>query len=113
MDGFARERELCLLFKRKNEASGVCIDYSISNKSVYIFVFHKPGNWDIEQGRNDLNRLWKNFNLAFIGYKAHCTVLKYHNAETQNAITENMFPMLNFNIENFHSPEFQKYTSDY
>ena len=43
MDGFARERELCLLFKRKNEASGVCIDYSISNKSVYIFVFHKPG----------------------------------------------------------------------
>ena len=61
----------------------------------------------------DLNRLWKNFNLAFIGYKAHCTVLKYHNAEIQNAITEYMFPTLNFNIENFHSPEFQKYTSDY
>ena len=43
MDGSARERELCLLFKRRNGASGVCIDYSISNKSVYIFVFHKPG----------------------------------------------------------------------
>ena len=113
MGCFARERELCLWFKRKNEAPGVCIDYSISNKSVDIIVFHKPGNWDIEQGRNDLNRLSKNFNLAFIGYKTHCTVLKYHNEENQNPITEYMFPMLNFNVDNFHSSEFQKYTPDY
>ena len=47
-DCFAREWELCLLFKRKNEAPGACIDYSISNKSVDIIVFHKEGNWDIE-----------------------------------------------------------------
>ena len=112
-DCFARERELCLLFKRKNEAPGVCIDYSISNKSVDITVFHKEVNWDIEWGEKILNHLWKNFILAFIGYKTHCTILKYHHSENKNPITEYVFPMKSFNPENFHSPEFLNYCSDY
>ena len=113
MDCFERERELSILFKRRNEAPDIRIDYSISNKSVDIIVFHKPGNWDIEQGRKYLNRLWKNYNLAFIGHKTHCTVLNYSNINNGRPITEYMFPMLKFNIENYHSPEFVKYRPDY
>ena len=113
MDCFARERELCLLFKRRNEAPGVCIDYFISNKNANVIIFHREVNWNIKQGEKDLNRLWKNFNLAFIGYKTHCTILKYLHSENKNPITEYMFPMLSFNMENYHSPEFQNYVSGY
>ena len=68
MDFFHPERELCLLFKQKNEGIGVSINYSITNSSVNICIFHEEGNQNAEQGRKNLNRLWKNFNLAFIGY---------------------------------------------
>ena len=41
MDLFKRERELCLLFKSRHENSEIKVDFSISNKSIDIVVFHR------------------------------------------------------------------------
>ena len=60
-DCFARERELCFLFKRRNEAPSVSMDFAISNKrclqvftisnkSVDIIVFHKEGIIETSNG---------------------------------------------------------------
>ena len=77
-DLFDRERELCLLFIKNNESEGLPFDYSISNKSVDIVVhYNNQNDWDIERGRENIDRLWRNFNLAFIGYKTKCVVLNY------------------------------------
>ena len=111
-DLFARERELCLLFA-KNRKEKVSIDYSISNKSVDIIIrYNSNADWDIEDGRKDLNRLWRNFNLSFIGYKTECVILNYRNVNGQ-FVTEYIFPVIFFNIDNFHSLEFEKYESKY
>ena len=56
MDLFSRQRELCMLFKSQNEKAGVKIDYSISNKSFNIVVFHGESCWDVEKGRNEINK---------------------------------------------------------
>ena len=73
-----------------------------------ILVFYKrKGDWNVKNGEADLNRLWKNFNLAFIGYKNKCLVLNYKRYDVY--LTEYLFPILYFNIENFHSLEFQQY----
>ena len=110
VDLFLRERELCLLFIR-NRKENVSIDYPISNKSVDIVVRYKSKNdWDIEDGRRDLNRLWRNFNLSFIGYKTECLILNYTTSNNR-FVTEYFFPMKFFNINNFHSQEFKKYES--
>ena len=56
----------------------VSIESFISNKLVDVLVFYKhKADWDIENGRQDINRLWRNFNLVFIGYKRDCLVLNY------------------------------------
>ena len=112
-DLFARERELCMLFIKNNKNDNISIDYSISNKSVDIIVRSKSKNdWDIEEGRKNLNRFWKNFNLAFIGYKTECVILQYRDSHFRY-ITEYFFPMIFFNLENFHSKEFLKYNNVY
>ena len=111
-DLFALERELCLLFV-KNRKEEVSIDYSISNKSVDIIVrYISKADWNIEDGRKDLNRLWRNFNLSFIGYKTECVILNNRNLNGQ-FVTEYFFPMKFFNIDNFFSQEFKKYESKY
>ena len=112
-DFFARERELCLLFIKNNENGNVSFDFSISNKSVDIIVRYKLKDfWDVEKGRENLNRLWKNFNLAFIGYKTECLTVQYKDVHNRYVV-KYYFPMLFFNIENFHSKEFQKYNNEY
>ena len=112
-DVFARERELCNLFIQKRKREKVSIDYSISNKSLDIIVrYNFEKDWDIENARVDLNRLWRNFNFAFIGYKTECLILKYEN-EKCNFVVEYFFPMQSFNIDNFHSLEFKKYDPKY
>ena len=59
-DLFAREREVCLLFIKNNKKSNISFDYSISNKSVDIIARSNSENgWDVEEGRRNLNRLWK------------------------------------------------------
>ena len=109
---FRRERELCLLFMKNRENHKVSIEYSISNKSVDVLVFYKDrADWDDENGRQDINQCWRSFNLAFIGYKLDCLVLNYRARGFY--VTEYTFPMQHFNIDNFHSAEFQKYESAY
>ena len=112
-DVFARERELCNLFTEKRKKENVSINYSISNKSVDIIVrYNFEEDWDVEDARHDLNLLWRNFNLAFIGYKTDCLILKYEN-DKYKFVTEYFFPMKSFNIDNFHSLEFQKHECKY
>ena len=112
-DLFAREIELCLLFIKNNKKNNVSFDYSISNKSVDKIVHsNSEKDWDIEEGRRNLNRIWKTFNLVFIGYKTDCVVLKYRDSHWRY-VTEYFFPMIFFNLENFHSKEFQKYNNEY
>ena len=111
-DIFGRERELCLLFIKNNKSDGLSFDFVISNSSVDLIVrYSKLDEWDIEKGRRNIDRLWKNFNLAFIGYSSHCNVLTYR---TNNFfVTEYFFTMLKFNLENFHLPEFNNYDNSY
>ena len=74
-DLFDRERELCMLFIKNNESDGMSFDYSISNTSVDLVVrYNNQKDWAIEKGKENINRLWRNFNLAFIGYKTKCIV---------------------------------------
>ena len=57
-DAFARERELCNLFIERRKKKNVSINYSFSNKSVDIIVrYNFEQDWDVEDARNDLNRL--------------------------------------------------------
>ena len=112
MDFFSRERELCETFIRNRRDENLRFSYNISNKSVEILVTYKnKEDWDVRNGKVDLNRLWRNFNLAFIGYKSKCLVLNYKKDDMY--VTEYLFPMLHFNIENFHFLEFQKYEPNY
>ena len=112
-DFFARERELCLLFIKNNKKDNISFDYSISNKSVDIIVrSSSETGWNVEEGRRNLNRLWKNFDLAFIGYKTDCVVLQYCYSHWRY-VTEYFFPMIFFNLENFHSKDFEKYNNVY
>ena len=113
-DLFDRERELCMLFTKNNESEGLSFDYSISNTSVDLIVrYTKQGEWDIEKGRENINRLRRNFNLGFIGYKTECVVLNYRTVHNK-FVTEYFFPMIKFNIENFYSKEFRNnYNNEY
>ena len=113
-DLFDRERELCMLFIKNNECEGLSFDYSISNTSVDLIVrYNKQNEWDIEKGRENINRLWRNFNLAFIGYKTECVVSNYRTVHNK-FVTEYFFPMIKFNIENFYSKDFRdNYNNEY
>ena len=106
-DIFSREREFCLHFIKNNKTDGVSFDFNISNSSVDLIVkYSNLHNWDSEKGRYDIDNLWKAYNLAFIGYKPHCNVLKYRTCDSK-FVTEYTFTMLKFNLENFHSREFK------
>ena len=102
-DIFSREREFCLHFIKNNKADGL----NISNSSVDLIVkYSNLNSWDSEKGRYEIDNLWKAYNLAFIGYKALCNVLKYRTCDAK-FVTEYTFTMLKFNPENFHSREFK------
>ena len=108
-DLFDRERELCMFFIKNNESEGLLFDYSISNTSVDLIIrYNNQSDWNVEKGRENINRLWRNFNLAFIGYKSECIVLNYRTIHNK-FVTEYFFPMIKFNIENFHSKEYRSY----
>ena len=110
-DIFVRERELCLLFIKDNKSDGLSFDFVISNSSVDLIVkYSNPNQWDTEKGRREIDKLWKNFNLAFIGYKSHCNVLQYR---TFDSFYETVSFYLKFNMENFQSSEFNKYDNLY
>ena len=113
-DLFEHEIELCMLFIKNNESEALSFDYPISNKSVDLVVrYNNQNKWDIEKGRENINRLRRNFNLDFIGYKTDCVVLNYRTIHNK-FVTEYFCPMLEFNIENFHSKEFCKnYNNEY
>ena len=112
-DIFERERELCMLFIKNNSSENLSFDFSISNSSVDLIVcYNKQTDWDKEKTRSEINRLWRNFNLAFIGYKSECIVLNYRTAHAK-FVTEYCFSMIKFNLENFHSKEFSNYNNEY
>ena len=92
-DLFKRERDLCILFMKNRQNDKVSIEYFISNKSVDVLVFYKhKADWNV-------------------GYKRDCLVLNYKAKDRY--VTEYTFPMHFFNIEKFHSVNFQKYESTY
>ena len=106
-DLFDRERELCMLFIKNNESEGLSFDYLIRNTLVDLIVcYNNQNEWDIEKGKENINRLWRNFNLAYIGYKTECVVLNYGTIHNK-FVTEYVFPMIKFNIENFYSKEYR------
>ena len=113
-DLFDRERELCMLFIKNNECEGFSFDYSISNSSVDLIVrYNNQNKWDVEKGRENISRLWRNFNLAYIGYKTECVVLNYRIIHNK-FVKEYFFPMIKFNLENFHSKEYRNnYNNEY
>ena len=66
MDVFYHERQLCQLFKSEN--NGFDINFNINLSEVTILVRHS-GNWDSQEGKKILNKLWENFKLPFIGWE--------------------------------------------
>ena len=70
-----------------------------------MVIFHREHEWDVEKGRGEVEKLWKDFNLAFICYRPNCSVIRYRR-ESGCFVVEYMFPMIFFNIDNFHYPEF-------
>ena len=66
MDVFYHERQLCQLFKSEN--NGFDINFNINLNEVTIFVRHS-GNWDSQEGKKNLNKLWENFKLPVIGWE--------------------------------------------
>ena len=106
---FERERELCELFIKNSKRNHAKFTYNISAKAVSICVcYEKKADWSNSDGERYLNRLWRNFNLAFIGFRDRCLVLKYNRKKNyfRDYFTEYLFPMLHFNMENFYSLEF-------
>ena len=80
-----------MLFIKNNESDGLSFGYSISNTSADLVVrYNNKNDWDIEKGRENINRLWRNFNLAFIGYKTKCVVLNYRTVHNK-FVTEYFF----------------------
>ena len=106
---FERERELCELFIKNMKKKDIKFTYDISTNAVSICVCYKDRyGWSNSEGKKYLNKLWKNFNLAFIGYKDRCLVLKYDRNKNhfRDYFTEYLFPMIRSNIDNFYSSEF-------
>ena len=92
MDVFQRERELCDLFIRHWKTDSVSINYFLSNKSVDIIVrYNSEENWNVNFDRNDLDRLWRNFNLAFIDYDTKCYVIKNFYAHCIRFVSNTFF----------------------
>ena len=104
---FERERELCELFIKNMKRQEIKFTYDINTSAVSIYVCYKSScDWNDSDGRKYLNKLWKNFNLAFIGYRHRCIVLKHNRKNFRDCLTEYLFPMIHFNIDNFYSPDF-------
>ena len=111
---FFNEREDFVIFLYDTGKQTVSINYFLSNKSVDIIVcYNFEENWDVEAARDDLNRLWRKFNPAFIGYDTKCYVIKNFYAHCNKFGVEYIFPMKFFNIDNFHSEEFKIYDAKY
>ena len=98
---FDRERLLCekfiRRFKRNNEIKFL---YEITTTAISIFVQHKS-SWNEKKGKRYLNYLIKKYNLAYIGYKNKCLILKQNDREI-----EYMIPMIHFNLDNYYSKEY-------
>ena len=90
-----------MLFIKNNEGEGLSFDYSISNTSVDLIVrYNNQNDWNVDEGRQNI-----------IGYKTECIVLNYRTVH-HKFVTEYFFPMIKFNIENFHSKEYRNYNNN-
>ena len=99
---FEREKTVCKRFirrfKGKNHRKFL---YEISTSSISILVNHKRTEWNEKRGKKYLNYLRKKFNLAYIGYRNKCLILRENDRETEYFI-----PMRHFNLDNYYSKEF-------
>ena len=68
-DIFEREKELCELFREKEEKKGVSITDNVSSKALVIWVQYDTGDHrDWKRGELILSCLIKNFKLDKVGY---------------------------------------------
>ena len=70
---FEREKEVCDTFVKRFKRQENKIVYKISTKAISIVV--KCKNWRTKKGGEYLNFLIKK-NLAYIGYRNKCLILK-------------------------------------
>ena len=104
---FDRETLLCEIFIKKMKRKNVKLTYEVNTFCVSIFVCYKSnGDWNVLASKKYLNKLWKDFNLAFIGYRHRCLVLNYRRKKFKDSVTEYLFPMKHFSIDNFYSSDF-------
>ena len=101
MSYFESEKALCDIFLRRFRNKKFKMLYEINTLGVLIVIKHKPFYWNEKKGKAYLNKLLKKNNLAYIGYRPRCLVLKRDNFETEYFI-----PMQHFNIDNYYSPDF-------
>ena len=74
---FERETELCNDFIRRfGRFKEIKFSYELNTSAVSIVVYHNTNFWNEKKGRNYVNHLIKKHNLAFIGYKNECLVLR-------------------------------------
>ena len=99
---FKKETELCNNFIRRfAKFKDIKFSYELNTSAVSIVVYHKTNFWNEKRGRKYVNRLIKKYNLAFIGYKNECIVLRKNNFEL-----EYMILMIHFNLDNYYSENY-------
>ena len=85
----------------------VKITYEINTAAVSIVVSYRGLDWNDLYGKKYLNKpIWKQFNLAYIGYRHKCLTLKYERKKYKDNLIEYFFPMRHFNVDNYYSSEF-------
>ena len=92
--------------------NGFDINFNINSSEVSIFVRHS-GNWDIQRGKKNLNKLWENFKLPVIGWENNCNVLNYKDINDDVLICEYIFTMSHFSCWKTMVDELQEYNSKY
>ena len=98
---FEREKEVCNSFVQRFKRQENKIAYEISIKAISIVV--KSKNWKNKRGGKYLNFLIKKNNLAYIGYRSKCLILKKTDKIDE---VEYFIPMKNFNMNNYYSSEY-------
>ena len=99
---FERETELYNDFIRRfGRFKEIKFSYELNTSAVSIVVYHNTNFRNEQKGRKYVNQLIKRHNLAFIGYKNECLVLRKNNFEL-----EYMIPMIHFNLDNYYSENY-------
>ena len=114
---FEREKELCELFRNKEEEKNISISYNVSSEAVVIWVYYDTeDDSDWKRGELIISTLIKNFKLDKVRYKEKPNVLRYNSPywESYALTVEYYSPCSKFDYKVFfYDLSFQEYNTEY